>query len=214
MSIHAYQLLNGVEPVLHRLAAEARYSRSARFYSELGPIISAIEQRHPEWLVGGEGVRAHEVNFVSIADGTEISISDIGYRVVLTGRNDRRGYQNEDVLSYSRNCEFVDDLYRTRVAPDEFIRFGFRHWWYFYFEQEDIAQDWLRTIGLFNAAPLEQEFGGRPNKSSYVGVFSGDERDVRISLSVVEFAPELEREEQINTVKTHNLSERQRIALQ
>lgn len=213
MTIHSYQLLSGAEPVLHRLATEARFARSGQFYSQLGPIISTIEEKYPEWLVGGEGVRAHEVTFVSIADGTEVSLSDLGYRVVLTGRNDRRGYEVDDVISYSRNCEFIDDFYRSRVDPSEFLRFGFRHWWYFYFENEDLAHEWIRRTGLFNAGPLEREFEGHPIKSSYVGVFAGEKRDVRISLSVVEFAPELEREEQINSIKTHTLSEKQQAAL-
>ncbi len=205
--------LGGVSPSLHRLAAEVRFARNSKFYGKVGEIYEAITIEKPDWLIAPEGLKISEVSFISTADGTEAFFSDSALRLTLVANADRKSYGPDDVLAFSRTCGFAMDLYASKAKPVEYLRMGYREWWFFFFDGEQQANDWLHSLDICDDSEGLANAFGRPLKSSIVRVYQDGESELRVSFSTMELPMEIEREDQLNQVQPRSLSLHQREAL-
>lgn len=214
MNLRGYTLLNGADPQLRRVVLELRYSRSGAFYSRFGKILDVLAETRPDWFFNPDTKSGLAGNFVCVSSGLDASIGETRITVNLAPKPDLAPYSMDEIHEFAAECDFLADVYTSNVQPAERARIGFRQFYEADFDSEDLADEWVLSLGVVPAAPvLADEFGGKVTNLSFVVVIDNETYRTRLAVETGRKEALLDRGDAVATVRSHMLSKKQRDTL-
>ena len=162
MNLRGYTLLNDADPQLRRVVLEVRFSRSGAFYSRYGKILDVLAEIRPDWFFNPDTKNGLSGNFVCVSSGLDASIGETRITVNLSPKPDLAPYEKDEIHEFAAECDFLADIYVNNVRPAERTRIGFRQFYEADFDSEDLANQWVVSLGVVHANPgVTAAFGGK-----------------------------------------------------
>lgn len=214
MTARGYALINGVGPQLRRMTVEIRLSRSGVFFSRFGKILDVLGELRPDWFYTGDMKNGLVGSFISISSGLDISFTDNRIALALAQKPDLAAYDEEAVIAFATDCDFLYDVYENNVQPKERIRIGFRQFYEAEFGTEAEANQWVLSLGLANPSEsLMSSFDGKAEALTYSILLDCETYKVRINVEAGKKDALIDRGDKFATVHAHLLSSKQDKAL-
>lgn len=214
MNLRGYTLLNDADPQLRRVVLEVRFSRSGAFYSRFGKILDVLAETRPEWFFNPDTKNGLAGNFVCVSSGLDASIGETRIIVNLSPKPDLAPYDKEEVHSFAAECDFLADVYVNNVQPTERTRIGFRQFYEADFDGEDLANQWVLSLGVMPTNPVVAEaFGGKVTDLNFNMVIDSETHRTRLAVESGNKEALLDRGNTVATVRSHMLSKKQKETL-
>ncbi len=214
MNPRGYSLLNDADPQLRRVVLEVRFSRSGAFYSRFGKILDVLAETRPDWFFNPDTKNGLAGNFVCVSSGMDASIGETRITVNLSPKPDLAPYDKDEIHEFAAECDFLADIYMNNVQPAERTRIGFRQFYESDFDSEDLANQWVLSLGVVPFSPgVAEAFGGNVTDLNFQMVIDSGTYRTRLAVESGNKEALLDRGDTVATVRSHMLSKKQKETL-